>query len=157
MRNRLLRSFVALTTCCLVLSLASPSLAQWRDRYPREDNLDRLIRQAETQSDQFVMSLERMRDRGFLERVFGGSERLGGLTARAHDLEREMNALRNESNREGNSYEIRSSVANALSVAEDINRTMRYRRLNFEVERQWSMLRSDLNRLARAYNLRQLS
>lgn len=157
MRNRLLRSFVALTTCCLVLSTASPSLAQWRDRYPREDNLDRLIRQAETQSDQFVMSLERMRDRGFLERVFGGSERLGGLTARAHDLEREMNAIRDESYREGNSYEIRSSVANALSVAEDINRTMRYRRLNFEVERQWSMLRSDLNRLARAYNLRQLS
>lgn len=137
--------------------MASPSLAQWRDRYPREDNLHRLIRQAETQSDQFVMSLERMRDRGFLERVFGGSERLGGLTARAHDLEREMNAIRDESNREGNSYEIRSSVANALSVAEDINRTMRYRRLNFEVERQWSMLRSDLNRLARAYNLRQLS
>ncbi|HSQ20109.1 MAG TPA: hypothetical protein VLR92_07005, partial [Blastocatellia bacterium] len=79
-----------MTTCCLVLSLASPSLAQWRDRYPREDNLDRLIRQAETHSDQFVMSLERMRDRGFLERVFGGSERLGGLTARAHDLERAM-------------------------------------------------------------------
>lgn len=162
MRNRLLRSFVALTTCCLMLSMASPTLAQWPDRYryAREGYLDRLIRQAETHSDQFVMSLERMRDgdfdRGFLERVFGGWERLGGLTARAHDLEREMNAIRDESYREGNYYEIRSSVANALSVAEDINRTMRYRQLNFEVERQWSMLRSDLNRLARAYNLRQL-
>jgi hypothetical protein len=144
MRNRLLRSFVALTTCCLVLSLASPSLAQWRDQYPREIYVDRLIRQAETHSDQFVMSLERMRDGGFLERVFGGWERLGGLTARAHDLEREMNAIRDSSYREGNYYEIRSRVANALSVAEDINRTMRYRRLNFEVERQWSMLRSDL-------------
>jgi hypothetical protein len=157
MRNRLMRSFVTLATSCLMLSLASPSVAQWRDQYPREINADRLIRQAETHSDQFVMSLERMRDRGFLERVFGGGERLGGLTARAHDLEREMNAIREASYREGNFYEIRSRVANALSVAEDINRTMHYRRLNFEVERQWSMLRSDLNRLARAYNLRQLS
>ncbi len=156
MRNRLLRSFVALTTCCLVLALASPSLAQWRDRYGDRD-VDRLIRQAETHSNQFVAALERARDRGFMERVFGGGERLNGLTARAHDLESQFNSLREESYQSENSYDLRSGVANALSVAEDINRTMRYRRVNFDVERQWSMLRSDLNRLARVYNLRQLS
>jgi hypothetical protein len=170
MRNRLLKPFVALTTCCLVLAMASSSLAQWGNPYRQDDRyrqyeryrqndawVDRLIRQAETHSDQFVMSLERARDRGFLQRVFGLDERLGGLTARAHDLEGQMNAIRDESNRESGFYEMRSRVANALSVAEDINRTMHYRRLNYEVERQWSMLRSDLNRLARVYNLRQLS
>ena len=164
MRNRLLRSFVALTTLCLALAMASPSLAQWPDRYRddergygRFNNVDRLIRQAENRSDQFVMSLEQRNSRSFLSRILGDEERLGGLRARARDLERQLNMLREESFRSGNDYRLRSSVANVLSVAEDINRRMYYRELNPVAERQWSMLKSDLNSLARAYNLRQLS
>ena len=163
MRNRLLRSFVALTTLCLALAVASPSMAQWPDRdtgYGRgygRINIDRLIRQAENRSDQFVMSLEQRNSRSFLSRILGDEERLGGLRARARDLERQLNMLREESFRSGNDYRLRSSVANVLSVAEDINRRMYYRELNPVAERQWSMLKSDLNSLARAYNLRQLS
>jgi hypothetical protein len=147
--------------------MASPSLAQWpqwRDRHPdRYDdgyariNVDRLIRQAENRSDQFVASLEQRTSRSFLERILGDNERLGRLRARAHDLESQLNMLREESFRSGNDYNLRSSVANVLSVAEDINRSMYYRDLNPVVERQWSMLKADLNRLARVYNLRQLS
>ena len=164
MRNRLLRSFVALTTLCLALAMASPSMAQWPDRYRdsergygRFNNVDRLIRQAENRSDQFVMSLEQRNSRSFLSRILGDEERLGGLRARARDLERQLNMLREESFRSGNDYRLRSSVANVLSVADDINRRMYYRELNPVAERQWSMLKSDLNSLARAYNLRQLS
>ena len=165
MRNRLLRSFVALTTLCLALAMASPSMAQWPDRYRtdsergygRFNNVDRLIRQAETRSDQFVMALEQRNSRSFLSRILGDEERLGGLRARARDLERQLNVLREESFRSGNDYRLRESVANVLSVAEDINRRMYNRELNPVAERQWSMLKSDLNRLARAYNLSQLS
>jgi hypothetical protein len=175
MRNRLVRSFVALTTFCLALAMASPSLAQWRDRdpgrYGRDPgrygmvNVDQLIRQAENRSDQFVAALEQRNNRGFLERILGDNERLGGLRARAHDLESQLNILREESYRRGNDeesyrrgndYGLRSSVASVMSIAEDINRAMYYRQLNPVVERQWSILKSDLNRLARAYNLRQL-
>ena len=164
MRNRLLRSFVALTTLCLALAMASPSLAQWPDRYRTDErgygrfnNVDRLIRQAETRSDQFVMALEQRNSRSFLSRILGDEERLGALRARARDLERQLNVLREESFRSGNDYRLRDSVANVLSVAEDINRRMYNRELNPVAERQWSMLKSDLNSLARAYNLRQLS
>ena len=163
MRNRLLRSFVALTTLCLALAMASPSMAQWPDRYRTErgygrfNNVDRLIRQAENRSDQFVMALEQRNSRSFLSRILGDEERLGALRARARDLERQLNMLREESFNSGNDYRLRESVANVLSVAEDINRRMYNRELNPVAERQWSMLRSDLNSLARAYNLRQLS
>jgi hypothetical protein len=159
MRNRLLKPFVALTTCCLMLALASPGLAQWRDRdrdrWGGRANVDRLIRQAETRSDQFVMALEQRSNRGLFEQILGG-DRLGGLTARAHDLERQLNAIREESFGRGNDYDLRPSVRNVLSIAEDIDRMMQNRRLSPVVERQWAMLRSDLNTLARAYNLRTL-
>jgi len=165
MENRLLKPFVIFTTCCLMLLLASPGLAQWRDRDPQwrdqnrwggRVNVDRLIRQAETRSDQFVMALEqRSNSRGLFEQILGG-DRLGGLTARAHDLERQLNSIREESFGRGDDYDLRPSVRNALRIAEDINRSMQYRRLNPVIERQWAMLRSDLNMLARAYNLRTL-
>ena len=166
MNSHLTRPFVALITFCLMLALASPGLAQWPDRnrdrgYDRgygRISVDRLIRQAETRSDQFVASLEQRNNRGLIERIFGDTERVGRLAARAHDLESQLNALREESFREGdNDSDLRASVANVLSTAEDVNRIMNYRQSNPVVERQWSMLKSDLNRLARVYNLRQLS
>ena len=48
---------------------------------------------------------------------------------------------------------MRSHIASAVSTAREINREMRYRGVDYEVQREWSMLRSDLNSLARAYNL----
>jgi hypothetical protein len=162
MINRLLKSFVALTTFCLMLALASPASAQWRDqrrdwdRDSRSFGVERLIRQAENRSDQFVMSLERRRSGGFFEQIFNEFERSGGLRSRARDLETQLNSLREESYN-GDFRDLRSGVANVLSVAEDINNVMRYRQMDPVVERQWLMLRSDLNRLARIYNLRELS
>ena len=158
--TRLTRPLVALITSCLMLALAAPGLAQWRDRNPYgygRYNVDRLIRQAENRSDQFVMSLEQRNNRGFLERIFGDTERVGRLAARAHDLESQLNALREESFRERDDSDLRASVASVLSTAEDVNRIMNYRQLSPVVERQWAMLKSDLNRLARIYDLRQLS
>ena len=165
MTNRLLKSFVALTTICLTLSIAAPASAQWReqwrdrDRDSRFSNVGRLIRQAENRSDQFVMSLDRRGRGGFFEQIFGEVDRPNGLRARAHDLETQLNSLREQSyNADFRDFrELRNGVANALSMAEDINNTMRYRRLDPVVERQWSMLRSDLNQLARVFNLRELA
>jgi hypothetical protein len=166
MNSHLPRAFVALITFCLALALASPGFAQWPDRYPDRGydrgygriSVDRLIRQAENRSDQFVAALEQRNNRSFLERILGDTDRVGRLAARARDLESQLNTLRQESFREGdNDSDLRESVANVLSTAEDVNRIMNYRQLSPVVERQWSMLKSDLNRLARAYNLRQLS
>jgi len=156
MRNLTLKTFTALTVCCLVLAIASPSFAQGRGAnrsrtYARLD-VDRLIRQAENRSDQFVAMFDRALDRSRLE----GTIREDRLNERAIQLERELNVVRQEFNRTGNHYNIRAHVANAINVAQAINTVMRNRRLNPATERQWMLLRSDLNRLAAVYNLRQL-
>lgn len=153
MRNRLLKSFGAVTVCCMILALASPSFAQWRgsNRYTRT-SIDRLIRQAESRSNQFVGAFDRALDRSRLE----GSIREDRLNERAAELERQLNVARSELNTTGNHWAIRSSVSNAIEVGRAINNVMRRRNLSPYAERQWTMLRSDLNRLASAYNLRQL-
>jgi hypothetical protein len=156
MRNLRLKYFTALAVCCLVLAVASPSFAQGRGpsrsrAYARVD-VDRLIRQAENRSDQFVAMFDRALDRSRLE----GTIREDRLNERAIQLERELNIVRQEFNRSGNHYNIRSHVANALNVAQGINNVIRNRRLYPAAERQWTLLRSDLNRLAAVYNQRQL-
>ncbi len=156
MRNLTLKFFSALTVCCMMLAVASPTFAQWRGPsrsrgYNRVD-VDRLIRQAENRSDQFVAMFDRALDRSRLE----GTIREDRLNERALQLERELNIVRQQFNRTRNHYEIRSHVANAVNVAQGINRVMQNRRLYPVAERQWMLLRSDLNRLAAVYNLPQL-
>ena len=167
MKNRLLNLFVAMTTFCLMLAFATPAAAQWPQRWQDRDrdsyrdlrfsNIDRMIRQAENRSDQFIMALESRRNRGILQQIFGENERLDRLSNRAHYLETQLNALRQDANRGADFRELRPGVINVLSLAEDINTTMHNRRLDPVVERQWAMLRQNLNQLARVYNLRQLS
>jgi len=146
-----------------MLAFAVPASAQWQDRWDRDyrnsrfSNIERMIRQAENRSDQFVMALESRRNRGILQQIFGETERLGRLSNRAHELESQLNALRQEANRGADFRDLRPGVINVLSLAEDINTTMHNRRLDPVVERQWAMLRANLNQLARVYNLRQLS
>ena len=153
MRNSLKKSFGALMMCCMVLALAAPSFAQWRgsSRYNR-GSIDRLIRQAESRSNQFVAVFDRALDRSRLE----GTIREDRLNERAAELERQLNVAREELNRSTNHWAIRSSISNAMEVGQAINTVMRRRNLTPNAERQWTMLRSDLNRLAAAYGLRQL-
>jgi hypothetical protein len=156
MTNGLLKSLAALAVCSLVMATASPSFAQSR-RYARSRaytrvSVDRLIRQAENRSDQFVAIFDRSLDRSRLE----GTIREDRLNERARELEGQLNIVRQEFNRAGNYYDIRSHAANALTAAQGINTVMRNRRLDARVERQWILLRSELNRLAAVYNLRQL-
>lgn len=146
MCNRLLRSLGVLAVCCTVLGLASTGYAQksfgFRVQFGDRDRSARavgLIDQAENRSDRFAAML---------------SNREDFLAEQARDLAGQLDIARGEADRGANYYEVRSHVASALSVARGINREMRERgEMNFQVERQWSMLRSDLNGLARAYNL----
>jgi hypothetical protein len=156
MRNLRLKSITALAACCLMLAAASSSFAQSRAPYRSSGyarvNVDRLIRQAENRSDQFVALFDRALDRSRLEGTF----REDRLNERAFQLERQLNIVRQEFNRSSNHYSVRSHIANALNVAQSINNVMRNRRLYPAAERQWTLLRSDLNRLAAVYNLRQM-
>lgn len=155
-RHTFMRATISLAVCAMVLALASPSFAQWRGNqrgrgYSRVD-VDRLIRQAENRSDQFVRIFDRALDQSRLD----GSLREDRLNVRAMDLERQLNIMRQQFNRTNNHMYIRSQVASVINTAQGINNVMRNRRLNPVVERQWLLLRADLNRLAAVYNIRQL-
>jgi hypothetical protein len=145
MRNQLLKSLCALLMGFALVALASPGLAQerrdWGFRIQFGPDVERLVRQAENHASQLTAMLDQR-----------GQE---GLSERARDLESQLNMVRGEFDRSSN-YDRRSQVATVLRVAESINNAMRYRRVDFDVQRQWSMVRNDLNRLARVYNLRQI-
>lgn len=149
----------------MVAVMASPAFGQWPDynrgRYDRYDRgeIGQLIQRAENETDQFVAVLGQVSDRrdGFL--------RGGRLVQQARSLERQLNVVRQEFERSwnnnyrgswNNNYRVRTQVSRALSTARSINNTMRFRRLNGDVEREWAQVRADMNRLAEAYNLSRL-
>jgi hypothetical protein len=156
MRNSKIKSIAGVMACCLVLAIASPVFAQSRGYgYGNRNrtNVERLIRQAENRSDQFVRTFDLALDRS----RFDGRLREDRLNERALELERHLNMARQAvAGVNNNHFYARSHIANAINVAQGINTVMRNRRLMPQSERQWVLLRSDLNRLAAIYNLRQL-
>ena len=155
MRTRILKSITALAACCMMLIMAAPSFAQTRSSDYARTNVERLVRQAEMHTNQFAVALDRSLDRSRLD----GSIREERLNERASDLRGQLSAIRQELDRTRNFVHVRTQVASALNTAQGLNQTIRFRRVNFGfgVERQWAMVRSDLNRLASTFNLRQLN
>ena len=50
----------------------------------------------------------------------------------------------------------RTEINRAIAVALDINTTMNNRRMGPECEREWDVVRAELNRLAGEFNLRRI-
>ncbi len=154
MKDRLLKSFTALAMCCLMLALAIPASGQFRIEIgrPHTWGADRLARQAESDSSRFAATVDRAYDRGGFDFDIEDTR----LSERARDLERQLSVVSQDLERGTSNYEVRSDIASALRIAQDIDSTMRYRRssFGFGVDREWMQVRSDLNRLARMYNLR---
>lgn len=156
MRTRVFKSLSLLTVSFAVLALSTPTMAQWG--YSQRAQISRLIRQAESRSDVFASMIERMRGRdriGFRDQGYDNFNRYG-LRQRAAELERELNAVAREFQYSRNTNQVRDDLARALDTARGIENAMDRRDLNSGVERQWILLRSDLNRLARVYSLPQV-
>jgi len=156
MRDRLLKSLTALTMCCLMFALALPASGQFRIEIgrPFSHDADRLVRQAEIHSGQFAATVDRAFETGRFDETTVDTR----LSDRARDLERQLNVVAQDLDRGSRNYEVRSDLASALRIAADINSDMRYHRtaFGFGVNRDWLQVRSDLNRLARMYNLSEI-
>ena len=154
MRGSLTRKlFIALAALCALAFLSAPAEAQ-RRRGPRargytKDEVNRVIKRVEDRSDVFVKLFDKSLDRS----VLNGSRREDKLNQYAHDLEKALDDLRREFDRKENYVETRPEVRRCLDIASDINVAMRNQRLGAETERQWALLRSELNTLADVYNL----
>ena len=144
---------------CLWTSMAVAVLipgilaAQPRRDYPprggRGPDIARVVADCEQRTNQFRVSLRAALDRSALN----GTQREDQLNVDAMRLERSMNMVREAWNRERDVGRTRHFVSDAIAVGQDINRTMVRRRLNPGVQRQWDAVRSELNRLAEAFEL----
>jgi len=139
----------------MMLAVAAPSFAQYRSRDFNRSNVERLVRQAAMHTNQFAVAFDRALDRSRLDDTM----REERLNERASELRGQLNNIRMQMNRRGDFSDVRTQISSALDTAQRLNNVMRIRRVNFGygVERQWSLVRADLNRLASIYNLRQLN
>jgi hypothetical protein len=137
-----------------MLILSVPGEAQRRRRPPiqrgyTKTEVDRIIKRVEERSDRFVKLFDRSLDRSRLN----GSNREDQLNEYARKLETALDELRHEFDRKESYVETRPEVRHCLDIATDINVAVRNRRLGGETERQWALLRSELNTLADVYTL----
>jgi hypothetical protein len=147
------RVFISLAVVCAVLILSVPGEAQ-RRRSPRQRGYSKvevnaIIRRVEDRSDRFVKLFDKSLDRSRLD----GTNREDRLNEYARNLETALDQLRREFDRKENYVETRPEVRRCLDIAMNINVAVRNRRLGGETERQWALLRAELNTLADVYGL----
>lgn len=147
------RFFITLAAVCAVLILSVPGEAQ-RRRHPRQrgytkTEVNNIIKRVEERSDRFVKLFDKSLDRSGLD----GSNREDRLNEHARNLEKALDDLRGEFDRKENYVETRPEVRRCLDIATNINVAVRNRRLGGETERQWTLLRAELNTLADVYGL----
>lgn len=154
MRGYIARKFfITFTAICALLILSVPSEAQ-RRRHPRQrgyttPQVNSIIKRVEERSDRFVKLFDRSLDRSRLD----GTNREDNLNQMARNLETALDELRREFDRKENYVETRPEVRRCLDIATNINVAMRNRRMGGETERQWALVRSELNTLSDVYGL----
>jgi hypothetical protein len=130
-----------------------PGEAQRRRRPVRrgytKQEVNSIIKRVEERSDRFVKLFDRSLDRSGIN----GTDREDRLNEYARNLETALDELRGEFDRKENYVETRPEVRRCLDIATNINAAVRSRRLGGETERQWALLRAELNTLADVYGL----
>lgn len=137
----------------MAVALLLPGILAAQPGYPprngRNENISRVVRDCQDRVIQFRSSLRAALDRSALN----GTRREDQLNVDAERLVRSMDRVREAWNREHDPPKTREFVNDAIAAGRDINRTMVARRLNPDVQRQWDSVRSELNRLAEAFEL----
>ena len=130
-------------------SLVVPVMAgaQYRRDEKGFERIGRVIADCEERTNVFKQQLRRALDNSALNETRREDE----LNRDASRLERALNRIRESWNGEHNARKTSVFVNRAVTAAQDINRTMVRRRLNPDVQRQWGVVRNELNRLADAF------
>lgn len=138
----------------LALMLTAPGLAQgrYRGRVYSKADVDRIIKRVEDRSDAFQKMVDRNLDRSRLN----GSKREDNINDQVKDLEKALDDLRREFDRKDSFRETRREVERVMSEADEVNGLMKRLRFDASVEREWQLVKADLNKLAGVYELRLL-
>jgi hypothetical protein len=146
---------VTLALCSLML-IAQEGRAQGNDRgrfYTKAD-VERIIKRVEERSDAFRKVVDRTLDRSALD----GTNREDNINQQVKELENAIDKLRSDFKRANTWEETRGQVQTVMNEADEVNaivRRGRWRRGGV-VKNEWALVRTDLNKLAGVYNLRQL-
>jgi hypothetical protein len=137
-------------SAALVIALASFGIlarAQYQRPYRTTDRtVQQLIRRIENRADRFKLSLERALDRSRLD----NTRREDNINQLVTDFEQATNQLRDRFNRRESTM---SDVQTVLARAVLIDRFMSRHSLRNNAERDWNLLKSELNRLANYYSV----
>ncbi len=121
---------------------------RWRDRGERTRRISAVVADAENRSDDFRKALRRALDHSRLD----GTRREDRLNDDAKELARAMDRLRNSWNRRHDPDRSRRYVRDAIDAGRGINRAMARYYLREHVEREWRVLREELNQLADVFD-----
>ncbi len=156
MQKYVTKLFVVVAILGTLLTVTPSAQAQYRrgnrNRAYTKAQVERVIRRVEERSDRFVRLFDESLDRSRLN----NSEREERLNERARDLETAIDALRSDFDRTDRYQDTQAQVSRVLNVAQGINNVVRRRQFERNTERQWSLVRAELNALANYYNLRPL-
>ncbi len=135
-------------TAALVLALGCIGIsAQAQTQYRMNDrSMNQLMKRLETNADHFSNSVDRALDRSRLD----GTAREDNINALVDEFEYETDQLRE---RYRDNEAIPSDAEAVLSRALRLEMFMDRHPLNAQAQRDWARVRTDLNDLARAYNV----
>lgn len=144
----------------IILTILVSSQLVWAQgtaggRYYTKADVERIIKRVEERSDAFRRVVDRSLDRSGID----GTNREDNINEQVKQLETAIDTLRKDFDRAQTWEETREQVQRVRSEADDVNAIMmrgRWRR-GGQVRSEWSLVRSDLNRLLGIYNLRFLA
>ncbi|HEX5734502.1 MAG TPA: YMGG-like glycine zipper-containing protein [Blastocatellia bacterium] len=142
-----IRQILSLTLVMMLAGMTAATGAQTQRPYRTDDRtVQQLIRRIETRADSFRMSLGSALENSRLD----NTRREDNLNQLVSDFEQATNQLRDRFN---NRESTTSDVQTVLDRAARIDRFMQRSNLDSAAEREWSLLRDDLNSLAGYYNV----
>jgi len=143
--------FYTLLAGAFLLTAVSPSTSTAQPRevaiYTRTDVRD-LVQRMEQHSNAFRKHFEKALDRSALN----DTDREDRLRRWTQDLEDMLDHLKKDQSK-NQIRDMEQRVNTMLAIAAGINRIMLYRTFSADAERDWRLLRADLNALALTYDL----
>ena len=144
--NRI-RQTISLALVFAMVGLGLTAAQAQRRTYRLSDaQVSQLIRRVEMSTERFQGSLSDALDRG----SYGGTTSAGDINSYVQNLQNATAQLRDRFNRR---VSVAADVQNVLQQASLVNGFMLNNRVNARVQNDWSLVRTDLNALARAYGI----
>ncbi len=136
----------------LIFTTTVSAQGRFRGKAYTKADVDRIIKRCEERSDAFTRMIDRNLDRSRLN----GTRREDNINEQVKDLEKALDELRREFDRRDTWRETRREVEKVMRESDEISALMKNSRFNRDVEREWQLVKSDLNKLAGIYEVRQL-